>query len=158
MKQLEETMYYIEEDGRIFSKHRNRYLKPYKMKNGYWVIQLGRHRRELIHRLVAKVYIQNINNYKEVNHKDGNKDNNHFSNLEWCTRQQNVKHSYDFGLKENRKGSKVHNALLNEDKVREIRKLYATKQYSCREIGEMFGVKSSTIDYIINYKNWKHVK
>lgn len=158
MKQFKDTKYYVESDGRVFSKHTNRYLKPFKMKNGYWVIALGKHRKELVHRLVAFMYVENTNQLKEVNHKDGNKDNNHESNLEWCTRQQNCQHALDKGLRVASKGSTHSNSLLTEEKVLEIRKLHKTKIYSCRQIGEMFGVKGSTIDYIVNYKAWKHVK
>ena len=53
-----------------------------------------------VHRLVAQYFLPNPDNMKEVNHKDGNKDNNHVSNLEWCTRSHNVKHSFDTGLKQ----------------------------------------------------------
>ena len=53
-----------------------------------------------VHRLVAQHFLPNPDNMKEVNHKDGNKDNNHVSNLEWCTRSHNVKHSFDTGLKQ----------------------------------------------------------
>lgn len=158
MRQFKDTTYYVEEDGRVFSKKSNRYLKPFKMKNGYYVINLGKYNRELVHRLVAKVYLENPNQFKEVNHKDGNKENNHMSNLEWCTRQQNCQHAHDLGLNYAKKGSNNVNSLLTEDQVLEIRRLHKTKIYSCRQIGEMFGVKGSTIDYIVNYKAWKHVK
>ena len=45
------------------------------------------------------LFIPNPSGLTEVNHIDGNKDNNHVSNLEWCTRSHNVKHSFDTGLK-----------------------------------------------------------
>lgn len=44
------------------------------------------------HRLVALHFCDNPNNYNEVNHIDGIKGNNHFTNLEWCTRKQNQQH------------------------------------------------------------------
>ena len=47
-----------------------------------------------IHRLVGIAFIDNINNYSDINHKDGNTHNNNLNNLEWCTRSDNIKHSY----------------------------------------------------------------
>ena len=66
----------------------------------YAMIELsnGKKRNCRVHRLVAQHFLPNPDNMKEVNHKDGNKDNNHVSNLEWCTRSHNVKHSFDTGL------------------------------------------------------------
>lgn len=51
-----------------------------------------------VHRLVAKAFIPNPNNFEQVNHKDGNIYNNSVDNLEWVTMSQNVRHAYETGL------------------------------------------------------------
>lgn len=54
-----------------------------------------------VHRLVAYKFIDNPNNYKCINHKDGNKLNNNVNNLEWCTYSQNTQHAVNTGLLKN---------------------------------------------------------
>lgn len=51
-----------------------------------------------VHSLVAKAFLNKLPHHQCVNHKDGNKENNHVDNLEWVTTQENIKHAYDTGL------------------------------------------------------------
>lgn len=115
----------------------------------------------------AKYSIQGLIGYKselDVNHKDGNKLNNHYTNLEWVTRSQNCQHSYDMGLSKKRIGHKTSigskNAMaeLDDNKIREIRRLYNTGDYTGTKLGEMFGVTASNISCVIKRKTWKHVE
>ena len=52
-----------------------------------------------IHRLVAEAFLPNPNQYSDINHINGIKTNNNVENLEWCTRQHNIKEAYRIGLK-----------------------------------------------------------
>ncbi len=54
-----------------------------------------------VHRLVAEAYLPNTDNLQEVNHIDGNKQNNDVSNLEWVSRQENITHAWSTGLSTN---------------------------------------------------------
>ena len=76
-------------------------------RNGYKTIMLksneGKAKIFKVHRLVAETFIENPNNYPIINHIDEKKDNNHFTNLEWCTYSMNNKHAFDIKLKENKK-------------------------------------------------------
>ena len=104
--------YRIFEDGTIESNVRNKdknkyYVMKQQNHNGYKTIMLrsneGKAEIFRVHRLVAMSFIENPNNYPIINHIDGVKNNNHFSNLEWCTHSMNNKHAFDTELKENKK-------------------------------------------------------
>ena len=62
-------------------------------------LSTGKPKNCRVNRLVAQHFLPNPDNLPEVNHIDGNKENNHVSNLEWTDRSRNVKHSFDTGLK-----------------------------------------------------------
>lgn len=77
-------------------------LKPFKTKKGYLKVDLsglyGGRKSKSVHQLVATAFIENPNNYDQVNHIDGDKTNNHVSNLEWCNNSHNQLHAYKHGL------------------------------------------------------------
>ena len=98
-----ENVYFINEFGEV-KNSQGKFIKPQKRADGYLQYQLSKNgirRMHKIHRLVAVEFVENSNNYNVVNHKDGNKLNNHYTNLEWCTSAPNNKHSWDMGLNRN---------------------------------------------------------
>ncbi len=87
--------YEISSWGRVRNKSGS-ILLPYKNHKGYLKIGLykdGKSHKKRIHRLVAETFIANPNYLPEVNHKDGNKENNSFTNLEWVTGEENRIHA-----------------------------------------------------------------
>lgn len=127
--------------------------------SGYKTIHNPRTKKMVrVHRLVAQRYIPNPNNYPEVNHIDGNKSNNHYTNLEWCIPSMNIKHAFDTGLAKGRSGSKHHNSKLTEDVVREIKRLLKETNFSLKEMGKMFSVSPRTISNIKQGRRWSHVE
>lgn len=93
--------YEVSTEGRVKNAKTGRILKPRKAGKGYQKVTLcdeTGHHDHYIHRLVADNFSDGGSKELEVNHKDGNKKNNHISNLEWCTRLENVRHAIKTGL------------------------------------------------------------
>lgn len=92
------TDYLITLDGRVFSLKTMRFLTNITRPNGYVYVKIG-NKSYMAHRLVALTYIDNSENKPQVNHIDGVKTNNMLFNLEWVTQSENIKHSFDIGLR-----------------------------------------------------------
>lgn len=102
-----EGKYQVSNMGRIKSLPRNEkfckrseevILKTFVCGSGYQEVILssnGCRKPKLIHRMVAEAFVPNPKQKREVNHRDGNKFNNVYTNLEWVTPRENIQHSYD---------------------------------------------------------------
>lgn len=111
------------------------------------------------HRIVATLFIPNPDNKPEINHIDGNKLNNCVSNLEWCTRSENVTHAIRTGLMERKHGEQHPNSKLKDSDIVYIRGHYKRGDvtYDDKALAIKFGVDQSTISDIVRGKTWKHI-
>lgn len=101
-----EGLYAITSCGKVWSYKRKRFLKPFDNGLGYLKVFLfkdGEKKQYYLHRLVAEAYLDNPNNYPQVNHRDENKSNNCVNNLEFCT----VEYNANFGTRNERISKKI---------------------------------------------------
>ena len=145
--------YIITDEGNIINKHNKHLLKPQPNQKGYLRVVIGK-KRYFVHRLVAEAFIPNPNNLPQVNHKDGNKENNNVNNLEWVNNKQNREHAVKNKL--HLCGEKCSYSKLNEEKVLFIRKYY--NEFSIKTLAEMFNVSRSTVSDVINNRTWKQIQ
>lgn len=118
------TRYEVSTRGRVRVRATGKIMSP-DLSTEYPSVRLicdntHKKKHQNIHQLEALAFLPNISEC--VNHIDGNKTNNHISNLEWCTYAQNNQHAYDMGLKKARG--------LTSEEAKRIRKLADSSCYS----------------------------
>ncbi len=130
---------------------REKLLKTHKNQKGYLRVRLckeGKTKNHLIHRLVAVEFIENPNNYSQLNHRDEDKTNNQVTNLEWCDCLYNI----NYGTRNQRISKQV---LCLETGV-----VYPSLSEAARQLGFSFSTISSACNG--RYKraygfHWKYV-
>ena len=147
--------YEASEDGHIRNKKTGRVLKEFVGKDGYLRTQFDGKSRT-VHRVIATTYIPAEPDKPFVNHKDGDKQNNHVSNLEWCTRSENMKHAYAHNLKSS-DGIKNGRNKLSYEEVSFILENYIPrdKEYGAKALAKQFGVAHQTISAVVSGQNWR---
>lgn len=162
-----DNLYLINRDGIVVSPgytdrngflRKPRILKPSKRGKGYLCVGLmknGVQRHVSLHRLVARAFIPNPEMKPQVNHIDGNKENNCAGNLEWVTNQENVIHAFETGLKKStpKNGEKNSMAKLKENDVLEI----INSNESAKELSLKYKISISCIYKMKERKRWKHI-
>ena len=154
--------YYISDEGKVYSDKYNerRELIPRKCHKGYLYVNLcknGKYKSKMIHRLVAKYFLDNYSDNLQVNHIDGNKENNNVSNLEMVTQTENMRHAVKMGLHVSLKGEEYWCSKLTEKEVKEIREKYIPYVYTQKMLAEEYGVSKSDIKLIISKNIWKNI-
>lgn len=177
--------YYVSNLGRVYVKDRPVWCKvnnSYSIRKGHFckpcytnskkyarieMMVNNRGKFYQLHRLVAQAFIPNPNNLPQVNHIDGDKTNNIVSNLEWVSNEENMRKSWETGLRKEQ-GRKIslhsNHRKLSDNDVQYIREeyqfigtRYSGKRDFYRKMAEKFGLKSiSTICWIFNSKNPTH--
>lgn len=132
-KQLEYSkLHAVSNNGTVIHIRRREVIKSSLNHKGYPHVCLENKKTKTVHRIVAETFIPNPENKPQVNHIDGNKQNNDVSNLEWVTNKENMDHAVRIGLRaESDKkislamtGSKNHRAKLTEAEANKL-KTYA---------------------------------
>jgi len=159
-----EGYYQVSSEGRVKSLARkircNRSLKERILKPGLGgfgypqvILCVDNQKYNIfIHRLVAEAFIPNLENKLEVNHIDGNKENNRVDNLEWCTRKENMTHA-DTVLGLNNRGENSGNSKVTESEVIQIKESSLLQ----RELASIFGLSQQHISDIKNGRRWGHL-
>ena len=180
MKDIGFPEYCVTKEGQVWSLKVDRLLTPVLNNCGYYFVRIYNYEHKLvnltIHRLVAKMFCHNpdLENKIQVNHIDGNKLNNHYTNLEWMTPSENTQHSNDAGLRKPthshehtkfpEEGEVVHdwqeygNSDLSDDDVHKACKMLQDGYRVC-DISAMTGYNRRMVQYIRDrhHLKWKHI-
>jgi hypothetical protein len=136
---------------------KGRLLTPFINRRGYLEVIIRKNSKstaKIVHRLVAKTFLSNFENKPQVNHIDGNKQNNSLENLEWVTNSQNQKHAYLLGLQPSRAGEMNNNTTLKNRDVGNLKEIYNSGK-TASEVSKITGVSIQIIRSIIYGRTWK---
>ncbi|MEB5899833.1 NUMOD4 domain-containing protein [Staphylococcus arlettae] len=171
--------YMVSDEGRIWSKtriikrpsgnylRRGCFMKGIDDTHGYLILGIKNKnhitKKVKIHRLVAKTFLKNPHNKREVNHINGIKTDNRKSNLEWMTSKENKIHAWNIGLYKKQDRSKLSGennptSKFTENQVREIRRIYGQGGISQKSLGKLYNTSQAQIYYIVNRITWKNIE
>lgn len=154
-----ENYYAISNFGRVYSHQRGnrrpRFMSLHTDGSGYPFVRLQVNKsswQPKVHRLVAEAFVEKVSGKSIVNHIDGDKSNNLYTNLEWVTQSENIIHAFSTGLS-SQKGSKNACAKLTEEKVREIREAASNGDVQ-RRLAEKYMVSPAVICRVVKGRGW----
>ena len=151
-----EDFYDIYSDGRIYSLRKNIFLSSGDSGNGYKFIYLyknGKRKKWYVHRLIATVFIENKNNFPQVNHKNETKNDNRVENLEWVTSKYNI--NYGTARKRQSETQSVNEKHFETTCVRRC-----NFKTWCRKHNENFNNYNEVLstEYYTEKRGYKHKK
>lgn len=135
-------------------------LKQVINKNGYYMVGFFTRPDRInmcIHRAMMETFVKNPNNYRDINHIDGNKLNNQLNNLEYCTSKENIQHSFKTGLHKKFTNKHIYQFTLNGEFLNEYKSLReAAKAVNCDPANICVCLKNKTkhaMGYLWSYEN-----
>ena len=156
-----EGLYEVSNYGKVRNIKTKRIMKCTKNPCGYSIIGLRKNNKQHFHvlaRIVANVFIPNPENKTEVNHIDGNKNNNTVSKLEWVNRNENMKHALKTGLLRNASRKlplKIYQLDLEGNFIREWENSNELKEYLKKDISHIYACCRGSEQTAYGYK-WKY--
>ena len=155
--------YHIDEYGNVFNLKKNRkktIINTHRDKDGYLRCALicqttSFSKMVYVHRIVAMIYCEGYQKSLVVNHKDGIRDNNHYSNLEWITPADNERHARKV-LGKRLLGEKASRHKLKTNQVLAIRVMINDGK-RLKLISEKYNVSTATISRIKRGVCWNHI-
>ena len=158
-----EGLYQVSNLGRVKSFHKNnaKIITPKPDNHGYLRVVLCKDfkkKNRMVHVLVAQAFIPNPESKRQVNHIDGNKTNNHVSNLEWVTPAENIHHAFETGLRKS--GCEHFRAKLTAEQVREIRRdcVPGDPELGFKPFARKFNVTSRVIGLVYHGVSYQDVE
>lgn len=149
--------YLAGEDGYIYSQKVSGLfrLKPHLNVYGYYMVSIRRH-TYLVHRLIAKAFCPTSDEKQEVNHKNGIKTDNRPINLEWCSRLENIRHSFRvLGRRSSMLGRRGVKSPYSKPILQLKDNKVIAKFYGTREAERITGIKHQNIQSCLKGR-YKH--